>query len=106
MVEIHGDEGMGNTYAVCNLSAGNRLLPVDYLAMAPLPEGDAQPKRIVVTEGGRKFPGTVDKHSLNGKDFIQFDGMNGVRCCDLSTMKYCWARSQVADHPPSAAAST
>ena len=103
VVEIHGDAGISKTYTVCNLAgeriglgfsqpvAGDRLLPVDYLAMGPLPEGDAQPTRIIVSEGSRELPGTVVNQSLDGKVYIQFDGMEGVRCCDLSTMKYRWA---------------
>ena len=74
--------------------------------MGPLLEGDAQLTRTVVSEGSRELPGTVVNQSLDGKVYIQFDGMDGVRRFAVSTIKDRWAGSQVADHPLSAATGT
>ena len=118
VVEIHGDDGPAKTYTVCDLAgnrtglgfsqplAGDRLMPVDYLAMGPLPWGEEQPTRITISDGGQERHGTVVNQSLDGKVYIKFDGSEESRCYDLSRTKYRWLSSREEPSPPALASGT
>ena len=112
VVEIHGDDGPAKTYTVCDLAgnrtglgfsqplAGDRLLPVDYLAMGPLPFGEEQPTRIAIRDGSQDRHGTVVNQSLDGKVYIKFDGSEESRCYDLSRTRYRWLSNREEPSPP------
>ena len=81
-------------------------MPVDYLAMGPLPWGEEQPTRITISDGGQERHGTVVNQSLDGKVYIKFDGSEESRCYDLSRTKYRWLSSREEPSPPALAPGT